>query len=46
VFKAMQEAEEMGGPEAAEYVDLMTRIIHECNNRIRAHSLGTQARLG
>ena len=37
VIVAMQNAEEMGGPEGHDYDALMSAIIAECDERIRAH---------
>jgi hypothetical protein len=34
VLAAMQDAEEMGGPEKADYMDLMVAIIREASERI------------
>ena len=34
VMTALQEAEEMGGPEGNEYIGLMNDIITECSERI------------
>ena len=33
VFEAMQDAEELGGPELPEYIELMEAIAQECRQR-------------
>lgn len=45
VLAAMQDAEEIGGPEKSEYVDLMIAIIREASERIAhyaSHALPTE----
>lgn len=37
VMAALQDAEEIGGPEGVEYVRLMDRIRHECAQRISTY---------
>ncbi len=37
VLVAMQDAEEAGGPEGADYVALMGRISHEAGKRVAAY---------
>lgn len=34
VMEALQDAEDMGGPEGKDYIALMNRIIDECKKRI------------
>jgi hypothetical protein len=38
VLAAMQDAEEIGGPEKADYMDLMVAIIHEASQRISCYA--------
>lgn len=38
VLAAMQDAEEMGGPEKSEYMDLMVAIIREASDRISCYA--------
>jgi hypothetical protein len=37
VIRALQNAEEMGGPDIFAYEDLMTAIVNECNRRMLAY---------
>ncbi len=38
VLTAMQDAEEIGGPEKSDYLDLMVAIIHEASERISCYA--------
>jgi len=40
VYNALQGLEEMGGPEGQQYVDVMNRIIAECQKRIEVCKSG------